>query len=91
MIFLELQWNNCWLNRKVLYPIAKKKVVSATKICDYDTKESISNVLGNNVASSYTIYSWILTADDYIVGRDPYTNQLNTLINDVDRYCFICY
>ena len=61
-------------------------VVGATKVCDYDdTHDSINNVLGKGV------YPWILTADDYIFGRDPYSNQLNMLPNDVDKYCFICY
>ena len=63
------------MNRKVVYPIKKKMVVGATKVCDYDTHDSINNVLGKGERSSYTIYPWILTADDYIVGRDPYSNE----------------
>ena len=76
------------INKKLVYPIAKNKVVSVTRVADHDPFDAIKNAIGN---SSYTVYSWALTADDYIVGRDPFTNGFSQWSDDTQLYCFICY
>lgn len=74
---------------KIVYNIAKKKVVAATKIADDDYKTMVNSI--NNNYTSVDLYLWNLTDDDYIVALDRSTNKLFNAYQDADFFCFICY
>lgn len=90
------QWSWYAVNKKVIFPIAKKKVIAVTKISDDPYAEDLSingnhsilNIISNNSPSD--LYLWTLTPDDYIVALNRYTNELLN-INDLEVFCFICY
>ena len=74
---------------KVVFPIAKNKVVGVTKITDNDYKTTVAQF---GYTGAYNINLWALTTDDYIVGVDRNTNTLlSTESTDWEFFCFICY
>ena len=76
------------MTNKVVYPIAKKRVIGATKISD-DTYDSAVRFL--NEKRQVNLYSWSLTIDDYLIGIDRYTNTLLAPVADYDYFLFFCY
>ena len=80
------QWKMCNVNEKVVYPIAKKRVVGATQITN-ETYNRWKEFL--NKGSLYDIYDWTLTIDDYIIAVKSDSQILHT--EDLDLFCFICY
>ena len=81
------------MNSKLVYPIATKYVVGATKITD----DSYNNVLpvlsvdnSSNARADFDICLWTLTSDNYIITLGRYSNTI--LGNkDWEKMCFICF
>ncbi len=80
---------NCVIGEKVVYPIAKNRVIGVTKISD-DYYERFLELVIEPKNPSADIYFWTLTYDDYLVAVDRFTGE--KLINgDHELFCFICY
>lgn len=88
------QWTHNAVSQKVVFPIAKNKVIGVTKVSD-DTYDYINNHFNLDYFSGHDLYIWTLTADDYIVAVDRKSNTLIPFdkegITDYEFYCFICY
>lgn len=77
---------SCCTNRKVLYPIAKNKVLGATKISDTDYNDYKNYVIPNKAPNN--LFIWTLTTDDYLVAIN---RNDNSILEDWEYFCFICY
>ena len=78
------------MNEKVIYPIAKKRVVGATRITDTNYKFLLDGISKrDNWINNLDLALWTLTTNDYIVQGDAYTRKISA--GDNDYFCFICY
>ena len=77
------------VNKKILFPIAKNKVVGVTKITN-ENFETVKEII-KNINNYYTMYIWTLTSDDYIVALNRSTNKDLIPDDDLEFFCFICY
>ena len=78
------------MNEKVVFPIAKNRVVGACKVSDDAFDKLKNDIIANS--SPKDLYLWTLTSDDYWVGINRFTNQLLVSgLFDQEYLCFICY
>lgn len=82
----------CEINKKLIYPIAKNRVVGATKISDdnYKTMVDLINLKDATINSKYDLFLWNLSTDDYIVAVDRFDNDLISGF-EKEYFLFICY
>ena len=74
------------VNQKVVYPIAKKQVLGATKISDDGYEEILGYIKSSRTLD---VFLWTLSNDDYIVGISSFDNGI--INNDYEMFLFICY
>lgn len=82
------QWMNCVLNNKVLYPIEKNLVFGVTRRASINYERMVKQIKDKTNPSD--ISAWALTADDYLVGINRFTNDLLGDY-DIELFLFICY
>ena len=81
---------NCQIMRKLVYPIAKKKVIGVTRMSD-DTYEKAVEMINAGNMPEYDLTLWTLTLDDYIIALNRNTNTLISVNKDSDNFLFSCY
>ena len=83
---IKLQWKFCIENTKIVYPIAKKKVIGVTKVSDVSYEEILGYIKSSVILD---VFSWTLSEDHYIVGISSLDNGF--INNDYEFFLFICY
>lgn len=85
------QWKYVHINNKIVYPIAKKRLVGATRICDWDSKAVRDINATGTWANGYDFTPWTITTDDYFLAVNAKNGYLVGSDSDADWFCFICY
>lgn len=78
------------MNQKVVYPIAKKYVIGATRITNA-SYDKIIEMMSVPQLHTYNLGLWTLTTDDYLVEAKRDGSALDTNNDDGEFICFICY